>query len=159
MNVTRNLKENCVRGKIMRQGKIYQRYFTLHDFGSWSKAEAAAKAWVRAQLAVLPRSTGTSGLMTKKNRSGVVGVYRSPGLVRRPNGKVYESPKWIAHWPGCPLHGGLSWSVKEFDEDGAFALAYLGRREQSVDRDRVFEELEKILETAEFEEICAKRKM
>src|SRR5947209_19063554 len=121
MNVTRNVEERYVRAKIMRQRKLHQEYFTLRQYGTWKKAEAAAKAWLRKKIKTLPPPIPREGMMTKKNTSGVVGVYRSAGRVKKPNGNVYNCPRWVARWPGCRFSGGLSWSVKQFEEDGAFA--------------------------------------
>jgi hypothetical protein len=96
--------------------------------------------------------------MTKRNRSGIVGVYRSKESLK-PNGKVYSCPRWIARWPKCPLRGGLSWSVLQFDEDGAFALAVIGLRAKSVDRDEVVSHFESIIDTDELDEIWALKQM
>jgi hypothetical protein len=159
MNVTRNQTERYVRAKVMRQRTLYQEYFTLKQHVTWEKAEAAAKAWVKEKIAGLPPPMPREGMMTKKNRSGVVGVHRSPGVVKKSNGKVYECPRWIARWPHCPFKGGLSWSVKQFDEDGAFALAVIGLNLKTIDRGRVLDHMESILNTPEFDDICAKRRI
>ena len=89
----------------------------------------------------------------------MVGVYRSKGIVKKPNGKVYTCPRWIARWPKCKFTGGLSWSVLQFDEEGAFALAVIGLRLKSVDRDEVLAHLESILETDEIDEIYALKRV
>ena len=96
--------------------------------------------------------------MTKKNHSGAVGVYRSPGKVKKKNGNIYYCPRWVARWPNCPLRGGLSWSIKQFDEDGAFVLAYLGHKKISVNRGKLLEEFDAIFGTKEYDDICALRK-
>lgn len=154
-HVSRNTQEKCVRASVMRQRKLYQKYFTLKQHGTWEKAEAAGKRWIKSFIKTLPPEIPREGRMTKRNRSGVVGVYRSKGIVKRPNGKVYSCPRWVARWPKCALSGGLSWSVLQFDEDGAFALAVIGLRMKSVNRDEVLAHFESIIESPEFDEILA----
>ena len=158
-HVSRNVQERCVKASVMRQRKLYRKYFTLKQHGSWERAEADAKRWVKSFIKTLPPEVSREGRMTKRNRSGVVGVYRSKGIVKKPNGKVYSCPRWIARWPKCPLSGGLSWSVLQFDEDGAFALAVIGLRKKSVNREEVLAYLESIIESKELDEICALKQM
>ena len=43
MHLTRNETEKCVMARIVRQKKLHQKNFTLKQFGTWTKAEAAAK--------------------------------------------------------------------------------------------------------------------
>jgi hypothetical protein len=154
MYISRNQASRSVRAKVMRQKKVHEEYFPLSRYGSWLRAEAAARAWLKELMPTLPPPAAREGRLTKRNHSGVVGVYRSGGVVRKPDGKVYESPRWVADWEGCPLRGGLSWSVKGFGEEGAFVLAVLSRRLKSVDRDLILQYLEEIFETPEFDEIC-----
>ena len=159
MHVSRNTQEKCVKASVMRQRKLYLKYFTLKEFGNWERAEAEAKRWINSFIKTLPPEIPREGRMTRKNRSGVVGVYRSKGIVRKPNGKIYSCPRWVARWPKCPLSGGLSWSVIQFDEVGAFALAVIGRRQKSVNREEVLSYLESILHAPEMDEICALKQM
>jgi len=154
-HVSRNLPGKSVRASVMRQRKLYQDYFTLKEHGTWEKAEAAAKRWIKSFIKTLPPEVPREGRMTKRNRSGIVGVYRSKGIVKKRNGKEYSCPRWIARWPNCALRGGLSWSVIQFGEDGAFALAVVGLRKKSVNRDEVLAHFESIYETEELDEIWA----
>ena len=48
MHLTRNETEKCVMARIVRQRQLYQKNFTLRQFGTWTKAETAAKKWVKA---------------------------------------------------------------------------------------------------------------
>ena len=139
----------------MRQRKLYQQYFTVKEHGTWERAETEAKRWIKSFIKTLPPEVPREGRMTKRNRSGVVGVHRSKGIVKKRNGKVYSCPRWIARWPNCPLRGGLGWSVLQFDEDGAFALAVIGLRSKSVDREEILAHLETIIGTEELDEIRA----
>lgn len=157
MHITRNEKEKYVRAKLMRRGNVHQGYFTLRKYGTWRKAERAATAWLKALQAELPPPLAREGMMTRRNRSGVVGVYRSAGRITTRAGKEYSSPKWVARWPKCPFRGGLSWSVKEFDEEGAFALAYISLQEKTVDRAKILRRLEKLIETPKFDELLSRR--
>ena len=139
MNLTKNRQEKCVVARVMRQTKLYQKNFSLKKYGTWSQATRAAKQWLKRTLRKLPPKIESSskGRMTRRNHSGVVGVHRTPGIVRKPNGNVYECPRWVARWPGCKFRGGLGWSVKQFEEEGAFVLAVLSRKHETINRDTI----------------------
>src|SRR5438270_7067182 len=109
-NITRNDANRWIRAKIMRQKRVYEQYFTVKEYGTWKRAEAAARAWLAELIPLLPAAIPREGRLTRRNHSGVVGVSRSRGLVKKPDGRAYECPRWIAQGEGCPLHGGLSWS-------------------------------------------------
>ena len=143
--------------RVMRECKLHSEYFPLKEHGSWEKAESVARKWIRDLLPTLPAKLSSKNRMTSRNKSGVVGVHRSPGIVRKKNGRVYECPRWVARWPGCRLKGGLSWSVIQFDEDGAFVLAVLARRTESVNREALLEKFPEILGKKEYEKIAALR--
>ncbi len=154
-HVCRNVKEKCVKASVMRQRELHLRYFTLKKYGSWEKAEAAGRRWIRSFIKDLPPEIPREGRMTKRNISGKVGVFRSKGIVKKRSGKIYSYPRWIARWPNCEFTGGLGWSVLQFDEDGAFALAVIGLKLKSVDRNEVLAHYESIVGTEELEEIFA----
>ncbi len=159
MHLTRNEREKCVMARIMRHAKLHQKNFTLKQFGTWEAAEAAAKEWRDAQLEFLPPSQmnakGRTDVMTSRNHSGVVGVHLGRHLLRKKNGREYEYWRWIAGWPGCPLSGGVSWSIRTLGDDDAFALAVLSRRAQTASRGKALEELGRIYGTPEHEAIMA----
>ena len=119
----------------------------------WPKAVRAAKRWLNKTLPTLPPKLVSKDRMTSRNHSGVVGVYRSPGIVRKRNGNVYECPRWIARWPGCRYRGGLSWSVKQFEEEVAFVLAVLSRRRETINRDTILTEFESIVGTKKYKNV------
>jgi len=145
--------------RVMRQRHRYQENFSLKQYGSWEKAEAAARRWINAFIKTLPPEVPREGRMTKKNRSGAVGVYRSPGIVKKKNGKIYSCPRWVARWPRCPLRGGLSWSVKQYGEEGAFVLSKLGLNKKSINRTKLLTDLDSILDTEEYENIVALKRV
>jgi hypothetical protein len=97
--------------------------------------------------------------MTRRNHSGEVGVHWSPGIVKKPNGNVYGCPKWIAKWPNCPNKGGISWTEKQFEHEGAFVLAVLSRRLETINRDKILTEFESILGKKKCAEIVSKMQM
>ena len=146
-------KEKCVMARVMRHKKMHQENFSLRVYGTWPKATRAAKHWLKETLPTLPPKLASKDRMTKRNHSGVVGVNRSLGIVRKPNGNSYECPRWIASWPGCEYSGGLSWSVKQFEEEGAFVLAVLSRRLETINRDKVLSEFESIVGTKAYKDI------
>src|SRR5207249_3308246 len=95
-------RTNLGRDGALRQTKMHQANFSLKKYGTWSKATRAGKQWLNKTLPTLPPRVESSSRdwMTRRNHSGVVGVYRSPGIVKKRNGNVYECPRWVARWPG-----------------------------------------------------------
>jgi hypothetical protein len=159
MYLTKNTKEKCVMARVMRQKKMHQRNFSLKECGTWQKATRAARRWIKEILPTLPPKIHPKGMMTKRNHSGEVGVHWSPGIVKRPNGNVYGCPRWIAKWPGCKFNGGISWMEKQFEHEGAFVLAVLSRRLETINRDKILSEFESIVGTKKYGEIAAKMQM
>ncbi len=145
--------------RVMRQKKMHQRNFTLKEYGSWIKATRAAKLWIKETLPTLLPKIASKNLMTERNHSGVVGVHWSPGIVRKKNGNVYECPRWIARWVGCPFSGGISWMEKQFEHEGAFVLAVLSRQFETINRDEILTEFDKIIGTGKYKEIVGKMQM
>ena len=141
MHLTRNETEKCVMARIVRQKKLHQKNFTLRQFGSWTKAEAAARKWVKATLVDLPPPIGMKNRMTARNTSGVVGV-RLVHAVRRRAEKEYPDWRWIAFWPGCPNAGGIGWSVNKYGDERAFVNACLARKLETIDRAAIDAEYE-----------------
>ncbi len=143
--------------RVMRQTKMHQANFSLKKYGTWEKATRAAKQWLKQTLPTLPPKIESSSKdrMTSRNHSGEVGVHRTPGIVRKRNGNVYECPRYVARWPGCKFRGGLSWSVKQFEEDGAFVLAVLSRQYETINRDKILTEFESIVGTKKFDDIVS----
>ncbi|MCK9687765.1 hypothetical protein [Scleromatobacter humisilvae] len=152
MHLTRNETEKCVMARIVRQKKLHQKNFTLKQFGTWAKAETAARKWVKVTLAELPPPIGMKNRMTSRNTSGVVGV-RLVHAVRRREDKEYPDWRWIAFWPGCPNSGGIGWSVNKYGDEHAFVLACLARKLESVDRDAIDAEFETFKTTRDYKRL------
>lgn len=155
MSITKNIPMKCVMARVMRHSKKYQKNFTLKEYGSWEKAEQAAKRWVKGREKNLPPKLSSKGRMTKRNRSGVVGVRLAQNIKRKKSGAVYEYWRWVAFWPKCPLKGGIGWSINKFGDDDAFVLAVLSRRNETIDRDFLVNELRKIYSSEEYYEILS----
>jgi hypothetical protein len=158
MHVTRNEATKCVMARVMRRTKRYHKNFSLKKYGSWEKAERAAKRWVRKTIRELPPPAAPwKGLMTKRNQSGVVGVWLAHKFRRKPNGKEYEYWRWTARWPGCEYSGGLSWSIDQFGDEDAFVLAVLARQHETVDRDWLLEEHDRIYRKKAYKDILKQK--
>ena len=136
MHLTRNETEKCVMARIVRQRQLHQQNFTLRQFGTWTRAEAAARRWVKDKLQELPPPIPMKNRMTRRNSSGVVGV-RLVHSVRRRGEKSYGDWRWIAFWPGCENAGGVGFSVNKYGDETAFVLACLARKLESVDRELI----------------------
>lgn len=155
MYLTKNTKEKCVMARVMRHKKMHQKNFSLNEFETWPKAMRAAELWLREILPTLPPKLPSKDRITRRNHSGIVGVFRSPGIVKKPNGNVYECPRWVADWPGCKYSGGLSWSVKQFEEEGAFILAAISREKETINRNTILAEFESIAGTKRYKDMLA----
>ena len=59
----------------------------------------------------------------------------------------------------CWHSSGSCWSVSQFDDDGAFVLAVLSRRHESVDRDEMLAEYERIKSTKEYKKILRQKEL
>jgi len=147
MYLTINQTEKCVMARITRQRVRHQANFTLHQYGSWRKATAAAKAWVEATLPTLPERVPRKNLKTTRNTSGVVGV-RLANATRSRNGHEYPDWRWVAFWPGCAQTSGIGWSVNKYGDGRAFVSACLARRLESLDRAAIDAKLARLRQTA-----------
>lgn len=154
-HLTRNYQENYVMARIMRARVMHHQNFTLREFGSWEEAESAGKKWVAERIKDLPPQIPVKNRMTKRNTSGKVGVHLSVTNPKKKPGQDYY--RWIARWPGCPMSGGLGWSVNQFDDDGAFVLAAIARDMESVDREEILSYFEVILGTPDYDAITKLR--
>ena len=155
MHLTRNTVQRCVMARISRQNKRHQANFTLKQYGTWSAASTAAAKWVKKTLPTLPPISTTKGVMNARNSSGCVGVNLCCRDHVRDNGKTAQYWRWVARWPGCPLSGGLSWSVTELGDNKAFVLAVLTRRAESIDRIAMLKKFERIAGSKEYKRIVA----
>jgi hypothetical protein len=158
MFLTRNEKAKCVMARIRRRNQLYQENFTLTQYGSWEKAEAAARKWVKATLPELPDTIPVKGRMSSRNTSGIVGV-RLAESIRLKNGNEYRHWRWIAFWPECPFPGGIGWSVDKYGENEAFLYAAISRKLETVDRDRISVEYLKLKGTKEFKRLLSHKRI
>lgn len=156
--VTLNVAEKCVMARIRRHNRLHQETFTLRKFGSYAKAEAAAKKWVKAKLSELPDPLPVKDRKTTRNTSGVVGV-RLADATRRKNGNVYPDWRWVGFWPGCPNTGGVGWSVKKYGDNHAFVCACLARKAESIDRQEIEARFLKLKTTQEYRRILRLKKI
>lgn len=153
MYLTKNLTENCVMVRIMRQNVKYQKNFSKKKYGGWRKATAAAREWRDEQLAILPpKSKGMANKMTERNTSGAVGVTLAHTVVKRKDGD-FTYWRWKAKWPGCKNRGGIGWSVQRFGVEDAFALAVLSRDLNSVNRKEVLKHFKRLQGTKKLKKI------
>lgn len=142
--LTQNQQEKCVMARINRQKQRYQANFTLNQYGTWEKANRAARKWVKEILPTLPEPMSSKDRKTSRNTSGIVGV-RLANATRRQEGRVYPDWRWVAFWTDCPQSGGIGWSVKKYGDERAFVCAYLARKSETIDRaaiDKAYARLE-----------------
>lgn len=165
-NVNRNVQENCVMGRVSREGKRHQKNFPLRDYDSWEAAERAAAVWVRKRTVTLPPPRTTRGIMNARNTSGVVGVNLHVSVRKMQNGNVHLYPRWIARWPNSPLSGGLALKVifngaseSEFQasEKESFVMAVLALENEEVDRTQLKSLYSSIKRRAKYREIISRR--
>ncbi len=154
--ITRNVPSKCVLARIRRCNKLYEQYFYLTEYSSWEAAERAAKTWVKEILPTLPDPLPIKDRMTKRNNSGIVGVQLAKRTIRK-GGGTNGSDSWKACWPECPNRGGVSWATEKYGDDGAFVRAALARELESVDRELIEQEFEKLIGTKKIRSILAKK--
>jgi hypothetical protein len=159
LNVTRNRQERTVVLRIQRQGKMYHEAFALSKYeGSWTKAEAAARARRDELLPSMPASDHGKGRLTRRNSSGVVGVSLGLRTVIQADGSPRTYTRWIAKWPECSKRGGMPWSVMAYGEDDAFVLAALSREMETINADEVLATLKRIKGKKKYDQLLSKRK-
>lgn len=147
-NTTRNKTSKCVMARISRNGEKYQENFTLREYRTWKAAESAAEKWVKKMKKQLPAPASRKNRMTKRNSSGVVGVWAFLD-----DSKTNSYCRWYARWPGCPNRGGVSFSADKLGDDDAFACAYLARTQETTDREWILKKLNSFKKTKKFREV------
>lgn len=158
MYLTINKTEKCVMARITRQRVLHQANFTLRQYGSWRKAQAAAKIWVERSLHELPDPIARKNLMTSRNTSGVVGV-RLANATRTRDGRIYPDWRWVAFWPNCAQPSGIGWSVNKYGDNRAFVSACTARRRESIDRAKIDAEVDRLRGSAEYRALLRRKKL
>ncbi|MBS0225776.1 MAG: hypothetical protein JSS25_05480 [Proteobacteria bacterium] len=126
-NLTRNTASNCIMARIRRDGVLHSRNFSLVEFATWAKAQAAASNWLDEVKTTLPDASSARDRMTARNASGVVGVM----LKNEGDGAT----AWQAFWPGHA--SGTRWGIGKYGDKGAFVRACLSRQLESADRGEI----------------------
>lgn len=134
--------------RISRNGEKYQENFTLRKYKTWKAAEAAADKWVKKMKKELPPAAPRKDRMTKRNSSGVVGVWAFLD-----ESKTNSYCRWYARWPGCPNRGGVSFSADKLGDDDAFACAYLARTNETTDREWILKKLNSFRKTKKYKQV------
>lgn len=156
--LTQNEQERCVMARISRQRHRYQANFTLARYGTWEKANRAARKWVRETLPTLPAPISSKGLKTSRNTSGVVGV-RLANATRTKGGRAYPDWRWVAFWNECPQSGGIGWSVNKYGDDAAFVCACLARQSESIDRTEIEKKYARLVGTKRHATLLAQKRI
>jgi hypothetical protein len=156
--LTQNQQEKCVMARINRQKQRYQANFTLLQYGTWEKANRAARKWVKETLPTLPEPMSSKDRKTSRNTSGIVGV-RLANATSKKGGHEYPDWRWVAFWTGCPQSGGIGWSVKKYGDERAFVSAYLARKSESIDRDSIDKAYVRLLGTKRHAAIMAQKRL
>ena len=157
-HMTRVERDKSVLARIMRQGKTYQKRFSLAKHKTWTGAERAAGKWLKELEKTLPPCLMNAPGRSERNQSGVVGVSLSYSHVTRPSGKEYYYYFWVANWKGCNKAGGVPWYITQdqSDED-AFTLAVISREQELADREKALKYFAKIKGTKAHKEILARK--
>lgn len=146
-NTTKNKASKCIMARIMRAGVKHQENFTLRQYGTWKKAQVAADKWVKKMKRELPPEAERKNRMTKRNSSGIVGVW-----ARYADEHTNPYCRWYARWPECPNAGGVSFSADILGDKDAFLCAYLARKHESADRDWIMKKLKTFKKTKQCKE-------
>ena len=149
-NTTKNTVSKCIMARIMRGGEKHQANFTLREYKTYKAAQVAADKWVTKMKKKLPSVDEGKNRMTKRNSSGVVGVW-----ARLADETTNPYCRWYAKWPGCPNAGGVSFSADMMGDDDAFMCAYLARKHETVDRELIFKKLKQVKKTKAYDKAIA----
>ena len=144
--------------RIMRRGVPHQKNFGLREFRTWKAAEVAAQKWIKKMKKELGPEAERKGRMTRRNQSGIVGVWPRITNFKTKNSDI-DYCRWYARWPGCPLKGGISFSVEKFGDDEAFALAYLARENETVDREWIEKRFKTFKKTKKYKDVIRKKQV
>ncbi|PNS07670.1 hypothetical protein [Solilutibacter silvestris] len=151
-NLTRNTASGCIMARIRRDGVLHSRNFSLVEFGTWAKAQAAASEWLDEVKATLPEAASTRDLMTARNASGVVGVMLK--TLERGGDTSYS---WHAFWPGHT--SGTRWGIDKYGDNGAFVRACLSRKLETADRDEVENAFAAVKGTAQYRSLLRNKQL
>lgn len=151
INYTRNTASRCVTARVMRAGVMHSKNFGLATYKTFPAAEKAAAAWVKKLKASLPDPIPEKGRMTTRNSSGIVGVQMTQSV----KSGQWQHYAWKAIWPGRP--GGISWGIEKYGDSRAFVYAALARKLETVDRERIEREYNRIKGTAEYRAILRRK--
>ena len=124
--------------RFHRRGKKIEKFFSDNKFGGRQKALAEAKAFRDVTEAKLPKYSvhELSKKLSKRNRSGVVGVRRHEQTdVRGDWGYTYAF--WVAQWMDeFGKRKTKSFSTNHYGEEQAYRLAVKARKRGMAERKR-----------------------
>ncbi len=138
--------------RIVRQKMLYQKNFTLVEYGTWEAARAAAQDWIDSIKGDLPQPIPIKDRMTRRNASGMVGVQLKTS-VKIGKGATWTHYAWHAFWPAN--RSGTSWGIIKYGDDRAFVCAAISRKLEITDRKVIDAEYQRIKGSAEYYEILS----
>lgn len=126
--------------RIARKGMRRNEFFSDHRFGGSSKAkQSALKQYHDWEEELPPAETSHEGVITRRNKSGIVGVYvRCDVPKSKPHLEYYF---WVATWlrrDGVKCNKSFSWN--KYGEEGARELACIARDLRTQANDEIGEE-------------------
>ncbi|MGB0372987.1 MAG: hypothetical protein ACPGN3_16780 [Opitutales bacterium] len=159
MHITRNEKNKAMVARIMRQGKMYQKSFSIGKYKTWKNAEKEAGIWLEELKKTLPPCImNEKGRHTGRNSSGVVGVHLAYKSVTKKSGKEYGYWSWVARWPECVRKGGIAWHVSAtLSDEDAFVLAVLTREMECEDKEKVLAKFRRIRNRKSYQTILERK--
>lgn len=141
--------------RVTRNKVQHSKNFSLTEYGSWSKAEQAAKEWLETIKRDLPPPATSRDRLTARNNSGYVGVALKSSTRQLAEGDVSFDYAWHAFWPDNPI--GTRWAVNKYGDDSAFVHAVLSRQLESTDREEVEAQFKKISGKRAFRQILEQK--
>lgn len=122
--------------RIMRRGKMHQRFFSDRNNGGKRKALAAAREHYAMLEETLPPIQSQKGRETSRNSSGVVGVHLAHDVDSRYPDCEYWS--YVASWldeNGKRVNVRFAWN--RYGDQLAWELACIARQKEIRDREEV----------------------
>ncbi len=136
MEYERKDKSGQTRGWWVRVKRGNQKFSHLFSYNKYGGKENALKEAKRFRDKLEEehgevKDLGFQVSKTRRNKSGMIGVHRTPKTTRRPNGKVYIYENWVATWidPSTGKRIYKSFAIPKYGEAGAMMLAIKAREE------------------------------
>lgn len=119
--------------RLKRGNQSFSHFFSYNKYGGKENALIEAKR-IRDKLEEEHGEIKDLGYQTNRtgrNKSGMIGVHKTPKTTKRSNGKIYIYENWVATWinPLTRKRMYRAFAISKYGEAGAMMLAIKAREE------------------------------